>query len=75
MKERARLSGQNLNVGESVVDLMKALGMDSSLGARKRLAQQLGYDGPLDGSFEMNVWLHGKVVEKFIGDEINKNKT
>lgn len=74
LKERARLSGQNLNIGESVVDLMKALGMDSSLGARKRLAQQLGYDGPLDGSFEMNVWLQKRVVEKFIDDETKKNK-
>lgn len=74
LKERVKQSGQKLNIDESVVDLMKALDMDSSLGARKRLAQQLGYEGSLDGSFEMNVWLHKKIVEKFTEEEINKNK-
>ena len=36
---------------------MKLLGLDSSLGARKRVAQKLGYTGALDGSFEMNIFL------------------
>jgi Domain of unknown function (DUF3597) len=48
----------------SIVDLMKLLKLDSGLGARKQLAQELGYTGPLDGSAEMNVWLHKQVMTK-----------
>jgi uncharacterized protein DUF3597 len=48
----------------SIVDLMKLLKLDSSLGARKQLAQELGYTGALDGSAEMNVWLHQQVMTK-----------
>ena len=46
----------------SIVDLMKLLKLDSGLGARKQLAQELGYTGALDGSAEMNVWLHQEVM-------------
>jgi Domain of unknown function (DUF3597) len=49
---------------KSIVDLMKLLKLDSSLGARKQLAQELGYTGALDGSPEMNVWLHKQVMIK-----------
>jgi hypothetical protein len=49
---------------KSIVDLMKLLKLDSSLGARKQLAQELGYTGALDGSAEMNVWLHKQVMIK-----------
>src|SRR6478672_13172347 len=42
----------------SIVDLMKLLKLDSGLGARKQLAQELGYTGALGGSAEMNIWLH-----------------
>jgi hypothetical protein len=49
---------------KSIVDLMKLLKLDSSLGARKQLAQELGYTGALDGSAEMNVWLHRQVMTK-----------
>jgi len=49
---------------KSIVDLMKLLKLDSSLGARKQLAQELGYTGALDGSAEMNVWLHKQVMTK-----------
>ena len=49
---------------KSIVDLMKLLKLDSSLGARKQLAQELGYTGALDGSPEMNVWLHKQVMTK-----------
>jgi len=31
---------------------------------RKQLAQELGYTGALDGSAEMNVWLHKQVMTK-----------
>ena len=48
----------------SIVDLMKLLKLDSSLSARKELAQELGYKGSLDGSAEMNVWLHKQVMTK-----------
>jgi hypothetical protein len=43
---------------------MKLLKLDSSLGARKQLAQELGYRGKLDGSADMNVWLHEQVMTR-----------
>ena len=49
---------------KSIVDLMKLLKLDSGLGARKQLAQELGYTGALDGSAEMNLWLHKQVMTK-----------
>ena len=48
----------------SIVDLMKLLKLDSSLNARKQLAQELGYTGALNGSAEMNIWLHKQVMTK-----------
>jgi len=45
---------------------LKLLGQDSTLGAHKRLAQQLGYPGVPNGSAEMNFWLHQLVIERFI---------
>ena len=54
------------NWKQSIVDLMKLLNLDSSLGARKQLAQELGYTGALDGSAEMNVWLHKQVMTKLM---------
>jgi hypothetical protein len=57
-------SGEDYNWKQSIVDLMKLLKLDSSLGARKQLAQELGYKGALDGSAEMNVWLHQQVMTK-----------
>jgi len=56
--------GVKYNWKQSIVDLMKLLDLDSSLAARKELAQELGYKGALDGSAEMNVWLHKQVMEK-----------
>jgi hypothetical protein len=56
--------GENYNWDESIVDLMKLLKLDSSFTARKQLAQELGYRGKLDGSAEMNVWLHEQVMVK-----------
>ena len=71
MRDRAKAMKEKLNWQESIVDLLKLLNLDSSLGARKRLAQQLGYDGTLNGSAEMNIWLHKKVIEKYIQHEGN----
>ena len=48
----------------SIVDLMKALDIDSSLGARKELAKELGYTGDSNDSATMNVWLHKQVMVK-----------
>jgi Domain of unknown function (DUF3597) len=48
----------------SIVDLMKALDIDSSLGARKELAKELGYTGDTNDSATMNVWLHKQVMSK-----------
>src|SRR6478735_12728475 len=42
----------------SIVDLMKALDIDSSLTARKELAKELGYTGDSNDSANMNIWLH-----------------
>lgn len=57
-------SGQTLNWRTSIVDLMKLLGLDSSLAERKSLAQEFGYTGALDGSAEMNIWLHKQVMRE-----------
>ncbi len=54
----AMAEGKDLNWRTSIVDLMKLLGIDSSLSNRKELAMELGYTGSLDGSAEMNIWLH-----------------
>lgn len=59
-----RENPQDLDWRNSIVDLMKLVGMDSSLSERKELAQDLGYDGALDGSAEMNIWLHKQVMKK-----------
>ena len=48
----------------SIVDLMKALDIDSSLGARKELAKELGYTGDTNDSATMNIWLHKQVMVK-----------
>jgi hypothetical protein len=51
----------------SVVDLLRLVGMDSSYGARKELALELGYSqATIDskGSAEMNIWLHRQVMRK-----------
>lgn len=57
-------SDQKLNWRTSIVDLMKLLGLDSSLAERKGLAQEMGYTGALDGSAEMNIWLHKQVMRE-----------
>jgi hypothetical protein len=57
-------SGQKLDWRKSIVDLMKALDLDSSLSARKELADELGYTGEKDGSAAMNMWLHKALMKK-----------
>ena len=60
----AAKTDQDLNWRTSIVDLMKLLGLDSSLANRKELATELGYTGALDGSAEMNIWLHKAVMRE-----------
>jgi hypothetical protein len=48
----------------SIVDLMKALDIDSGLSARKELAKELGYTGDSNDSATMNIWLHKQVMVK-----------
>src|SRR5262245_48239170 len=55
---------EQYNWRQSIVDLMKLLKLDSSLNSRKQLAQELGYTGALNGSAEMNIWLHQQVMTK-----------
>lgn len=53
-----------LNWRTSIVDLMKLLNLDSSLGARKQLAAELNYTGDTNDSASMNIWLHRQVMNK-----------
>jgi hypothetical protein len=55
-------SGQSLNWRTSIVDTLKALGVDSSLEHRKQLAQELKYSGDTNDSASMNIWLHKQVM-------------
>jgi hypothetical protein len=60
----AAASGEKLAWRTSIVDLMKALKIDSSLTARKELAKELGYTGDTNDSATMNIWLHKQVMDK-----------
>ena len=57
-------SGQKLDWRRSIVDLMKALDLDSSLSHRKELAKELNYTGDTNDSATMNVWLHKALMKK-----------
>lgn len=63
-KAAAAHKGEKLEWRTSIVDLMKALDIDSSLAARKDLASELGYTGDMNDSASMNVWLHKQVMSK-----------
>ena len=63
-KIAASKGNPDLNWRTSIVDLMKLIGMDASLDNRKQLATELGYTGEKNGSAEMNLWLHEKVMDK-----------
>jgi hypothetical protein len=60
----AAASGEKLAWRTSIVDLMKALSLDSSLTARKTLAGELKYTGDTNDSATMNVWLHQQIMQK-----------
>jgi hypothetical protein len=57
-------SSEKLDWRHSIVDLMKLLGIDSSMVNRRALASELGYTGDLNDSATMNTWLHKAVMQK-----------
>jgi hypothetical protein len=60
----AAAHGEKLDWKHSIVDLMKLVGMDSSLAERKELAADLKYTGDTNDSATMNMWLHKEVMRK-----------
>jgi len=64
MEGLAAKNAEKLDWKRSIVDLMKLVGMDSSLSARKELATELHYTGDMNDSASMNVWLHKEVLKK-----------
>ena len=64
LEKLATDQSEKLDWKVSIVDLMKLLKLDSSFDERKKLAQELGYTGALNGSAEMNTWLHKQVMVK-----------
>jgi hypothetical protein len=64
LNDMAKKNPEKLNWRTSIVDLMKLVGMDSSLTARKELAQELNYTGNTNDSASMNMWLHKQVMRK-----------
>ena len=64
LDDAVKANGQKLDWRHSIVDLLKALNIDSSLSARKELASELGYTGDTNDSATMNIWLHKAVIKK-----------
>ena len=65
LEKLAAANPQKLNWKVSIVDLLKLLDIDSSFGARKELATELGCPADLMGdSARMNMWLHKTVLKK-----------
>ena len=75
LTEIASKNSEKLDWKKSIVDLMKLVGMDSSLSERKELATELGYTGDKNDSAKMNVWLHKEVLRKLAenGGKIPQN--
>ena len=75
MERRAKDNPQKLNWRTSIVDLLKLLDIDSSLGARKELATELGCPQELMGdSAKMNTWLHKAVLARIAANGGNVPK-
>ena len=64
LDQAVKAKGEKLEWRTSIVDLMKALDIDSSFSARKELAKELGYTGDSNDSASMNIWLHKQVMKK-----------
>jgi len=64
LNDLASKNSQKLNWKTSIVDLMKLLDMDSSYSNRKDLAKELNFDGDMNDSASMNIWLHKQVMRE-----------
>src|SRR4029078_10832904 len=64
LDQAVKAKGEKLEWRTSIVDLMKALDIDSSFAARKELAKELGYTGDSNDSASMSIWLHKQVMTK-----------
>jgi len=64
LAEMASMKGGGGNYQTSIVDLLHLLDMDSSLAARKELANELGVYAGADGTAEQNIALHKAVIAK-----------
>ena len=64
LTQMAAKNPERLDWKKSIVDLMKLVGMESSLQNRKELATELGYTGDMNDSASMNIWLHKAVLRK-----------
>jgi HEAT repeat protein len=64
LRELQAKNTENLNWKTSIVDLLKLLGLDSSMAARRELAAELHYSGNTEDSAAMNMWLHKEVIRK-----------
>ena len=64
LQQMASQQSQKLNWRTSIVDLMKLVGLDSSLENRRELARELGYKGDTGDSAAMNIWLHKQVMNQ-----------
>lgn len=60
----AAANPQKLNWRTSIVDLMKLVGMESTLAERRALADELGYAGDKSDTATMNIWLHKQVMAR-----------
>ena len=65
LKFMASQRSEKLNWETSIVDLMKLLGMESSLSERRELADELGFTGDKQDTATMNMWLHKEVMKQF----------
>lgn len=64
LNDMASKNKEKLDWKHSIVDLMKLVGIDSSITARKALAADLHYTGDTNDSASMNIWLHKEVMKK-----------
>ena len=75
LEEKAAANAQKLNWRTSIVDLLKLLGIDSSLTARKELATELNCPANLMAdSAQMNMWLHKTVLARLAANGGNVPK-
>ena len=64
LEKMAAANKEKLDWKHSIVDLMKLVGMESSLAERRELAAELNYKGDTKDTATMNMWLHKEVMKK-----------